>query len=125
MNPFQALINTIANATRSALTFIGDLVGNFVGWLFGFLTFFSAWLVSFFVVVIETIGLVFVTIATVIVGWLPEVPAPPDPGEASWLEMANLYVPIAETGAFAVTWAVIFAGVMVVKLIRLISPVSS
>lgn len=115
-----ALISTVWRGIMSITTWLGR---NFAElWASGveFMRFLAGWLVDFVsngtAVVIEIVA----GWLTYLVGLLPNMPTPVDPGSTSFLDQANRYLPLSETFALGSMWVVVFAGVGVYKLIKLI-----
>jgi hypothetical protein len=120
MNPVQ-WFQGIAEAVSSS-------IGAFWSGLVGLLDTFAGWWLEVVASVIEAISGAFTWVNVNVASGMPEVLAPNhssvDTGmsELAWV---NTYVPVVEALALLGIWVVIFSGIGIVKLIRLVSPVSS
>ena len=118
MNPFQPLLNWLSTAFTQLIQWLGSALGQFFGGLMDALQFISAWLLSFFVNAFEFSMVASITVLTVLVGWLPDMPAAPETGSVSFLDAANRYLPIGEAVALGGIWAALIGGVMLYKLAK-------
>jgi hypothetical protein len=111
---------------------IADAVRNgFSGLWLGYLELadtVASWFLELVASVVEWVVAGFSAFVVGLASLLPEASSSDHAGVQSGvneLAWVNSYLPISESLALLVVWGVIFAGIGVVKLIRMVSPVSS
>lgn len=123
MNPFQAIVTALGQLWSAFTQWLGGTLQSLWSGFVSMVEFFSAWAISFFVNLLDTLIGGTLEALTVIVSWFPllegELAAPtitvPD-----WIATANRYVPIVEGVGFGATWSAVFGAIFVYKLAKFV-----